>query len=197
MFGQGYRPIAGVCHLFLYIYPQLRLYWSEHRSEIPLLICAAFDEKHKLHKRFQHRRSHFAFTVGLVPKTKGIKLANIPTIHLSKLKKAYPPHGHDIYETEETQNIWRNYQAKTLYPDRRGGRTWKPLLKLDSSKLQYTVGEHESAIIQDAKTDDVIGIVIRDFSNNNPRLLNWINGIIEENTGERRSVRVSSAAGLT
>ena len=40
-------------------------------------------------------------------------------------------------------------------------------------------------------TNELIGMVIRNFSGGNKALLEWINGIIEENTGVRRSVRVS------
>jgi len=74
-----------------------------------------FDQKEKLHKMFRHRRSHFALSVGLVPKSKGLKLAGIPTIHLTKKKVAYPPRGHDIYETAGAKQIWEDFQDKTLY----------------------------------------------------------------------------------
>ena len=154
------------------------------------MICMTFKQKDKLHNMYRHRCSHFALSVGMVPKAKGLKLAAIPTIHLAKTKTAYPPRGHDIYETAGARQIWEDFQARTLYPDRRGGKTWKPLHELDPNRLQHTVGVEESVIIRDTRTDEIIGVVIRDFSNNNQQLLDWINGIIEEGTGSRRSVRV-------
>ena len=117
----------------------------------------------------------------------GIKTVTLPQC---KNKEEYPPRGHDIYETAEIWKIWKEHRAATLYPDRRGGKTWKPLLELDPEKLQYTVKAGESVIIRDKKKGDIVGMVIRNFSNGNESLLDWINGIILENTGLRRNVRV-------
>ena len=150
----------------------------------------AFKQKDKLHSTFRHKHSHFALSVGLVPKSKGLKLAGVSTICLSKKKVAYPPCGHDIYETARARQIWEDFQNKTLYPDHRGEKTWKPLYELDPKCLQHTVGVDKSVIIWDAIDDEIIGVVIQDFSNNNQQLLDWINSIIEEGTGAQRSVRV-------
>jgi hypothetical protein len=107
-----------------------------------------------------------------------------------KLKEAYPPSGHDIYETATAQQIWKEYQETAPYPDPRGGKTWKPFHKLNPQKLQHIVKENESIIIRDIATNEIICVVIRNFTNNNRRLLDWINGVIMENNGVRRSVRV-------
>ena len=177
---------------FFYNTLLLKLYWREHADEIPLRIVVALKKRGQLHSAFKHRRNHFALSVGLVPKAKGLKLANVPTIQLAKKKVAYPPRGHDIYETPEARQTWEDFQAKTPYPDRRGGKTWKPLHELNPENLQHTVKADESVIIRDHSSGELIGVVIRNFSNNNQHLLDWINGIIAENTGARRSVRVSS-----
>ena len=161
-------------------------------DSIPLRLWLAFDRKEKGKNAFRHRRSHFALSVGLAPAAKGEKLAGISTIFLRKRGKAYPPRAHDIYESPATQKIWEDYQARTPYPDTRRGMTWKPFHELDPSHLQHVVKEDHSAIIRDVKSHEIIGIVVRNFSNNNRKLLDWINEIIEENTGSRRSVRVSS-----
>lgn len=131
-------------------------------------------------------------SVGLSPQAKGNILAAVPTIFLKLKKNAYPPHGHNIYETNSAKQIWEQYQQKELYPDRRGGKTWKPLHKLDPGSLQYVVQEEESLIVKDKKTQEIIAIVIRHFSGGKEKLLEWINGIIEENTGIHRNVRVGS-----
>lgn len=190
MCGLGFQPIASTCYQFFHGALLLRLCCREYADVIPLRIRVAFEKRDQLHSAFKHRRSHFALSVGLVPKAKGQKLVGIPTIRLAQKREAYPPRGHDIYETPEARKIWEEFQARTPYPDRRGGKTWKPLHKLNPKRLQHTVEAHESAIIRDTKTDDIIGIVIRNFTNNNQRLLDWIDGIIAENTGSRKSVRV-------
>jgi hypothetical protein len=165
---------------------------GDNTDGIPLRITQALNQKNGLRTAFNHRRNHFAESVGLLPKTKGRALTSIPTIHLPMKKKEYPPSGYDIYEADETREVWEKYRAATLYPDRRGGKTWKPLLKLDPVSLQHTVNTNESAIIKDKKSGGIIGVVIRNFSNGNEGLLDWINQIIAENNDVRKSVRVCS-----
>ena len=168
----------------------LRLCWRENDEDVPFNVLSAFEKTERKQKAFKHRRSNFARSVGLAPAVKGDKLKGIPTIYLRRRSKAYPPYAHDIYETAETREIWEGYRARMLYPDRRGDMTWKPFHQLDPNCLQLIVEEDKSAIIRDNKSRELIGVVIRNFSNYNRRLLDWINEVIDENTGSRRSVRV-------
>lgn len=105
------------------------------------------------------------------------------------MDEPYPPPGYDIYESGPILNIWKKHHKETLYPDRRDGRTWKEFHELDPSKLQYTVAADKSAIFRDAKSGQIIGLVIRNFSGK-PKLLDSVNKIIMENTEVRKSVRV-------
>ena len=138
-----------------------------------------------------HRRSHFAFSIGLSPKAKGQMLSGIETAFLPSLKEEYPPSGYDVYETDETCQVWKEYRDATLYPDRRGEKTWKPFHKLDAGCLQYTIKQDESIIIQDSKTEEIVYMAIWNFSGNKGGILEWVKNIIEENTAIRKSVRVS------
>ena len=165
-------------------------------DDIPLKISTALEKRKHALKVHKHHCDHFGFLVGLFPKARGCKLADIPTIKLKKLKVEYPPSGHDIYESNATQQIWEEYQRVTPHPDLRGGRTWKPFHKLNPAKLQYTVQANKSAIIQDSSTGEIISVVIRNFSNSNRRLLDWMNGIIMENNNVQHSVRVISFPNL-
>ena len=170
----------------------LRLYWRENDDDVPIVVLVAIDRREKGGNSFKHRRSHFSLSVGLTPAARGQKLAGISTILLKRCQQFYPPRAHDIYEAPATRKIWEDYRASTPYPDPRGGRTWKPLLELDPNRLQHVVKENQSTIIKDISSHEIIGIVIRNFSNNNKKLLSWINEVIAENTGSRRSVRVGS-----
>lgn len=174
----------------------LKLACRENRKAIPPVLSTAFDLRDTAEKAFKHRRYHFARSVGLLPATKGSKLAGIRTVWLEKPEEAYPPLGYAIYESDEAWRIWKRYQDKTPYPDRRGDKTWKPFHKLDPNCLQYIVKADESVIFRSAKSGNIIGMVIRNFSNNNKLLLEWLNEIIAENTDERRSVRVGPAPKL-
>jgi len=91
MCGLDLQPIASTCYRILHGILSLRHCWREHADEVPLMICMTFKQKDKLHSIDRHRCSHFALSVGLVPKAKGLKLAGIPTIRLAKMKAAYPP----------------------------------------------------------------------------------------------------------
>lgn len=164
--------------------------FRENKDEIPLRINLAFTRKAHARATFKKRRYHFTESIGMHPKTKGKKLTGIQTIYLPKPRQEYPPAGYEIYEADATREIWEKHHATTLYPDRRNGKTWKPLLKLDPASLQHTVKTDESVIIREEGTNKLIGAVIRNFSNGNERLLDWLNGIVAENNSVRRNVRV-------
>ena len=153
-----------------------------------MVINIALDNRAKAAKILKHRRDHFAHAVGLLPGTKGQKIAGIQTVHLPKLEEEYPPRAHDIYETDAAHAIWKKHQKTTRFPDKRG--TWKPFHKLDPNRLQYTVKADESVIIRDSDTQEIICAVIRNFSNSREKLLEWINSVIVENNETRKSVRV-------
>ena len=165
-------------------------------DDIPLKISTALEKRKHALKVHKHHCDHFGFSVGLFPKARDRKLADIPTIELKKLKVEYPPSGHDIYESNATQQIREEYRRVTPHPDPRGGRTCKPFHKLNPAKLQYTVQANESVIIRDSSTGEIISVVICNFSNSNRRLLDWMNGVIMENNDVWRSVRVSSLPSL-
>ena len=115
-------------------------------------------------------------------------------IYLRRLKTPYPPPLHDIYETETIADIWQNHRNKTPHPDPRSGlHGWPDLKKLNSSKLSYIVAGNESVIIRDADSGEIVAAVLRHFAGND-EVLEWINGIVDENVGLRRGVRV---CGLT
>lgn len=67
--------------------------------------------------------------------------------------------------------------------------TWAPTVILDKEKLQYEVKVDQSAIIYDAKTEEIIGVIIRNACGD-PGVLQWVTGIIRQNVGWRRNVRV-------
>ena len=154
------------------------------------MLWASFAKKERLYAAFKHRRAHFAFSVGLASKAEGSRLADASTIWLTELEEEYPPSGHDIYELAAIRQLWEQYCAAINFPDARG--SWKPYHRLDPACLQHTVEEDVSTIIRDTKTNEIICVVIRNFSNGNNNLLDWINSIIKENNGARRSIRVSS-----
>ena len=162
----------------------------ENTDDIPLMLRASFAEKERLYAAFKHWRAHFAFSVGLASKAEGSRLADASTIWLTELEEEYPPSGHDIYELAAIRQLWEQYHAAINFPDARG--SWKPYHRLDPARLQHTVEEDVSTIIRDTKTNEIICVVIRNFSNGNNNLLDWINSIIKENNGARRSIRVSS-----
>ena len=160
---------------------------SENEEEIPLRLAAAFKNRKAEVARYNHRRHHFASSTGLLPSTKGRKLAGIPTIHLPKLAEEYPPRAFDIYESGVIHNIWKMHHKTAIYPDKRGG--WMPFHELDPSKLQHIVGEDELVIIRDKHTDEIICLVTRNFCEK-PGLLEWVSRTILENTEIQKSVRV-------
>jgi hypothetical protein len=146
-------------------------------------------ERNKTHKKQQ--RKQLVENLGLTPKTRHSRIANIRTVRLTRLEAPYPPPMRDIYETEEIGDIWHNHRNGKEHPDGRSRTTghWMELEKLDKSMLSLIVGPDESVIVRDAQTDEIVSVVIRDFCGD-CEVLDWVNGIIDENVGLRRGIRV-------
>ena len=100
----------------------------------------------------------------------------------------------DVCETEEIQTLWTEYRSGRRHPDPREARahggTWPSTIIIDEARLQKVVGVDESVIFTDAKTGDIIAVVLRDVCGD-AGVLEWVTGIIQENVGWRRNVRVS------
>lgn len=162
--------------------------FRDNPDDVPIHLSAALDAKKQGLKAYRHRRGHFLDAVGITQKQQGTKLAGVPTISLNRLRKPYPPSGHDIYESPSAHKIWKKHRKTTPYPDSR--YTWKPFHSLNPARLQHIVRGNESAIIRDSRNNELVGLVIRNFTDQNPRLLAWVNNIIMENIEVRKSVRV-------
>jgi len=122
--------------------------------------------------------------LGLAPKTKHSWLKDVPTHRLPRLAQPYPPPDKDIYETKEIASIWWKVQKVKKHPDGRGkfGGGWADMEPLDERNLGLVVGVDESVIIRDLETGDLVATIIRNFVGNE-EVLDWINGIIDENVG--------------
>jgi hypothetical protein len=62
------------------------------------------------------------------------------------------------------------------------------MIKLDPRKLAYDVKPEESAIFMDGS--HLVGLAFQHFAAD-PRVLSWIDGVIRECTGVKKSIRVS------
>lgn len=159
-------------------------------EDIPVAVATAAKvlSQNRMHQR---RRRNQLTELGLAPKTRQSRLEGLARTKLPRLEEPYPPPDRDIYETEEIAEIWRNHRAHKKHPDRRGkfGDSWPKLERLDDTKLGLVVGVDESVIVYDAESGDVVAVVIRDFVGND-EILEWISGIVDENVGLRRGIRV-------
>ena len=160
-------------------------------DDVPAAVAVAVNvlRQNKMHKRQQHKQ--LTEDLGLTPKARHSRLAGVPTHQLPLLASPYPPPERDIYKTEEIATIWRNHRKGKKHPNGRSKKTghWMKLEKLDEAKLALVVGVNESVIVQDAESNDIVAVVLRQFSGND-EVLDWINGIVDENVGLRRGIRV-------
>ena len=61
--------------------------------------------------------------------------------------------------------------------------------RLDKSQLQLTIGPDESMIVKDIDTEQIVIIVLQNFMRDE-EVLSWTNGVVDENVGIRRGIRV-------
>ena len=104
------------------------------------MVSTALDRKKQLQNAHGHRQSHFAFSIGLFPKAMGQMLSGIKTAFLSSLKKEYPPSGYDVYETDETCQVWKEYGDATLYLERGKNLETIPQTGSRSPPVHYQAG---------------------------------------------------------
>lgn len=189
MYGGGLIPFASVCpHIWLSIL-LLKATYRENPQDVPEQVTSALSKRVQLESAYKHRRRQFAGLIGLAPQSRGQRMKGIHEIFYPKLQEEYPPHGKDIYEADAVRKIWENYRRTKPLPDKRGN--WKKYHKLDPGRLQHIVGENESIIIRDSDSKEIVCMVVRNFSNNEGNILEWINGVIKANTKVRKSIRVS------
>jgi hypothetical protein len=64
------------------------------------------------------------------------------------------------------------------------------LEKLDEMRHAHVAGANESVIIWNAEKNKIVVVIIWQFCENN-EVLKWLNGIIDEDVGLWRGIRVS------
>ncbi|KAF8456198.1 hypothetical protein BGX38DRAFT_1163203 [Terfezia claveryi] len=97
--------------------------------------------------------------------------------------------GYWVAETPDIFKEWEGYLKTYKLADRRHGRF--PTICLNTQKLQLDVSSRESVIIRDADSNDLVGVVIRNFSND-AGLLKWATEILDRSTEVAKSIRLRS-----
>jgi hypothetical protein len=105
---------------------------------------------------------------------------------VTKLKESYPPLGHWVYESDRIGDRWDDHITNGPQADSRQKRY--PLMKLDASMLVHDVGPNDSVILMEGSR--LVGLTFRNFCGD-PRVVHWVDDVIRECVGAKRSVRVS------
>ena len=113
----------------------------------------------------------------------------IRTIYLAKLPFAYPPVKCWIADNVTIYQQWVDYVASYKLSDNRHSRF--PIHVVDHTQLQLDVLPHESIIIRDLESREVVGMVIRNYGCNK-ELLDWASSTLKKSTEIANSVRVRS-----
>ncbi|KAF8415349.1 hypothetical protein EV426DRAFT_630101 [Tirmania nivea] len=115
---------------------------------------------------------------------------SIRVIHLRKLNEIYLPMRYWVAKSPGIFEEWKEYLKTYKLANRRHARF--PTICSNISKLQLDVSATESVIIRDADSNDLVGVVIRNFGNDEG-LLKWAIGILDRSIAVAKSVRVSNS----
>lgn len=113
----------------------------------------------------------------------------IRTVYLPKLPIAYPPKKHWVADNSTIFQQWNHHLATYRLSDIR--HTHYPTHLVQLNQLQLDVLPCESIIIRDLESREVIGSVVRNYSNNR-ELLEWATGVLKQSIEINRSARVST-----
>lgn len=165
---------------------------KKYDANLPKRLRAALSYRTK--KADSQRRTHARLVskLGLGPASEAAKLAAfqnvVPTIHLRRLKKAYPDLFKWVCESPETKGVWEAWVNDKPLSDKRHSR--REMMVEDPEQLAYIVAADQNAIIRDSDTGEIICVVIRDFCAD-IEVVAWVSAVVAEAVGLKRSVRAS------
>lgn len=94
-----------------------------------------------------------------------------------------------MYESDEIGERWSDYLTHAPLADKRKKR--HPMMKLDEAKLKYDVKPNESVMFMNGSR--IVLLTLRNFCGD-PRVVQWVDEVIKECVGVKRSVRVSHSS---
>lgn len=169
----------------------------QKRFAFPDVVKQAHRNYQTQKKRYRQEHRKFASRLRIDTASKSqsnIYVGAVPTRELPRLGAEYPPSHLDICETEDIETLWTDYRKEKRHPDLReakvNGGSWPETMILDEKQLQLVVEPDQSIIVYDSDSGEIVAVVLRNTCGD-PGVLEWVSGVIEENVGLRRNVRVS------
>lgn len=135
------------------------------------------------------------------------RLSEIPRWVAIDLEESYPPQGHWVAENDAIYDLWKGYLKTRKMHDKR--TALHPIHKLDPEALVHDLLPDQEAIFEDGFGDEsaplwfprcfcspllpeeLIGVVIRNFCWD-PKIIEFINRVIQLSVEVKRNVRVST-----
>jgi hypothetical protein len=128
--------------------------------------------------------------LGLTPEQHDTILTSVPVYYVNRLLAPYPPLNTCIYETDIIGDQWRYQLEQGKLADVRQSRN--PLAKLDFNQLQHNVGVTSDAIFRDSQTQEIIGLVFRNFVGRED-VQQWASTVIDDSIRMKKSVRLEDS----
>jgi hypothetical protein len=162
--------------------------WCGKHGNIYGPIIHAIAERDLLRKQRKDAHSRLVRELWLKPNNARLDtfLASLPRHSVRELPRGYPPRNYFACESPDIRKLWERYLKNRRLPDKRLKR--KTLRMVDLGRLEYDVKTWESGIFYDG--EEIVVLVLRDFCKERG-VLEWVDGIVKECVGLKKSVRVS------
>ncbi|KAF8056073.1 hypothetical protein FPV67DRAFT_1678612 [Lyophyllum atratum] len=164
------------------------LSWCEPGARLPEELAKVVDGRRADSKQQRYDRRRFVQNLGLDPKSfdRDAFLKDIPTKTVTALPEAYPPIGEGIAETGPIFDKWDPFFRSAKPPDVR--KPYPSVHLLQESKLKLDILPHESVILRDSETKELIGVAIRDACPDQ-RVVAWGDQVVADTTPYRQNIR--------
>jgi hypothetical protein len=194
--GPWYQDAAGQQSSTKELYAELMSMLNDHATDYPTTFVA-YERCVLTRTRHRNKRDNLIQTLGLdqKPQERDNILKSINTIHMKKSKTPFPPKRQWLSESHEITQLWNEHLTTGKLHDNRRSRYPIVTARPNNKDWRRVVRSDEDIIVRDAKTNEIVLLVMRNFCGD-PEVLEWADSVVQTGVATKKSVRLDDPGKL-